>query len=788
MTLERRLGNRKEASLGRFANIMQNLLSILMKRPMAALLFGIMIAAVLSAGTANLGFRSDERVFFSESNEHLQRLRDFEARYGKDDTGVLVVHTPEGTLFTPEHLAALRKMTDDVWALDMVRRVDSPVAFQIAIGEGDEVIIDQLWREGDPTDSAYLKRIEGWAAQTPLLINRILSEDLATALISVTFEIPEEQSEDAPTVLTSVMRERVKQFQEDYPDLEISLSGSVALDSAFGEAAVSDSALLVPIMYTLLLGLMWLILGSWVPVFAAFLVISGAIGATLGIGGFIGIPLTSVSVISPFMITIIAVADVVHMSTAAFQKDATAQQSELGRERRHRAVEAALRKVSWPVLLTSLTTAVGFFSLIFSESPPFQHLGILAGIGTLLAMVFTFLILPTCLIVFPWRGRKRAASMQNVFKRIGYFVTARAKSSVISVLLIAVGIASFIFMNNLDDRYTRYFDNRFEFRQATDRMNSLIGGFYVVEYDLLAPEGTNAVSPAYLEDVDALAEFIRQQPGVTHVANHADRIKMVNRAFSGGQQDKYLIPSSQSQTAQLHEMYAMQLPYGLDLREQVLVDRSASRMTVSLDDRSTGEVLSLIDNAHVWAVENTPQLASSVVATGTTVMFSYIGMKNIENMILGTIVAFGAIAVFLLLVQRSLLIVSIAMLANVMPSLVALGAWGLLVGELGMAVSTIVATTLGIAVDDTIHLLTALRNRLKTMSDPREAVAEALGDAGPGMAITTFLLVVGFGILAISGFQINAWLGLMTAIVAIIALLFDLIFLPAVLFLLKTKY
>ena len=756
-------------------------------RPVTALVLAVLAVTALSIGSASLTFRSDERVFFDQSNDKLQQLYAFEARYGKDDNAIVLVHVPNGTIFQPEHLNALRTISDDLWSLPMARRVESPVNFQVAIGEGEEIIIDQLWRAGDDTTPEHLQRMQGWAEQTPLMMGRMLSYDMSTALAVISFSVPPEQADSAPDVLMAAVRERVASYREAYPELEIRLSGSVALDAAFGEASASDGAFLVPVMFVALLGLLWLILGSVTPVLAATLIIGGSIGAALGLGGFFGLPLSSVSVASPFIITIIALADVVHFSSAAFQHDALYGAGDSGRTRRIAAVQAAFKKTAWPIFLTSATTAVGFFSLVFSEAPPFRHLGIFSGVGTIIAMLLSFLILPAILILLPWHGSQRIEGFREWFLKLGYWVVDHARPAVVITVAVSAVLSGLAFTNKLDDRYIQYFDQRFEFRQDTDRLNELIGGFYVVEYDLLALDGNGIAEPEYLRQVDQFSEYLRVQPGVTHVASHADRIKMVNRAFGGGALDTFVIPDKAGVAAQLHEMYEMQLPYGMNLSSQVMVDRSASRMTVALQDLSTGEVLTLVENAQQWAQNNTPMLADSAVSTGSTVMFSYIGQRNIDNMVLGTAVAFCVIMLMLLLVVRSFKVTLIAMVANVAPALIALGAWSLTVGEVGMAVATIVATTLGVAVDDTIHLLTALRRRLAEHEDPREAIAQALGDAGPGMAMTTVCLVVGFGVLALSGFQINAWLGLMTAIVAVVALVFDLIFLPAVLLLLNNN-
>jgi len=155
-------------------------------------------------------------------------------------------------------------------------------------------------------------------------------------------------------------------------------------------------------------------------------------------------------------------------------------------------------------------------------------------------------------------------------------------------------------------------------------------------------------------------------------------------------------------------------------------------------------------------------------------------------MLKGTLLALLAVSVLLFFLFKSFVLGVFATLANFIPPVAALGGWALIVGEVGMAVAAIVAVTLGIVVDDTIHLIEALRRERKGKDvDHSQAILNAMKNSGPGILITTIVLVAGFSCLAISGFQINAWMGLMTAIVIFLALIFDFLFLPSVVY--KTR-
>lgn len=766
-------GTGREGPVGR-------LLGAVLARPALALVAAAVLSAAAAAGTAFLSFRSDERVFFANSNPDLVRLDAFEARYGKDDSVLVLVRAPDGDIFASERLTAIATMTDELWLAPMVKRVDSPTNFQIAVGDPEGLVIDQLWRLGDRTDDEALDRARRWAQQTPLLMGRLLSDDMRTALVSAKLRIPETEAATAVAPIMADMRVRVADWRERWPGLDIRLSGSVALDAAFGEASAQDGMLLIPAMFTAILVLLWVLIRSWVPVAAAMLVIGAAIGSALGMGGWLGVPLTSVSVASPFVIAIVSLCDTVHFAFAA----ARARAEGLDRSA---AVARAARTSAWPIFLTSATTAVGFFSLGFSESPPFAHLGLLCGLGAVFAWVYSMTITPAILTFAPWGRQEGLTRYGPTFGCLGAWAAARPLTAIAITLLPALGAASFIGANTLDDRYIRYFDARFEFRRDADALNATLGGFYTLDYDLRAVGPGGVSDPDYLRQVDAFGDWLREQPEVTHVSSQAERIKMMRRAMLDGDPADYAVPDDPAVAAQLTALYEMKLPYGLDLREELAADHSASRMTVALTDVSTGQIIALAARATDWIRANAPLLTENADATGTTLMFSYIGMRNIRSMVWGTGVAFAAVGVMLLAAFRSVPLTVVAMVANVAPGLAGIGAWGLIVGEVGMAVATIIAVTLGIVVDDTIHLATAVQRMRRAGLDRVEAARAALTEAGPGVVATSMCLSVGFFILAFSGFQINAWLGLMTGVVILIALVFDILFIPAAMSLLPSK-
>ena len=174
--------------------------------------------------------------------------------------------------------------------------------------------------------------------------------------------------------------------------------------------------------------------------------------------------------------------------------------------------------------------------------------------------------------------------------------------------------------------------------------------------------------------------------------------------------------------------------------------------------------------------------------SGLSIIWAHISKRNIESMLGASFGALVLISLILIMALRSFRIGIISLIPNLAPAFMAFGIWGMLVGQVGLGLSVIVSLTIGIVVDDTIHFLSKyLRARREENMDPTHAVRYAFNTVGTAMWVTTIALVAGFSVLTASGYNINAQMGLLSAITISLALLLDFFFLPALLMILDKK-
>ncbi len=266
-----------------------------------------------------------------------------------------------------------------------------------------------------------------------------------------------------------------------------------------------------------------------------------------------------------------------------------------------------------------------------------------------------------------------------------------------------------------------------------------------------------------------------------HVDTITETMKRLNKNMHGDDASFYRVPEQRDLAAQYLLLYELSLPYGLDLNNQINVDKSATRMIVVLKGTTTRELREIDEKARNWLKDNAPENMFTY-GSGLSIIWSHISERNIHSMLGASFGALVLISGILMIALRSLKIGFVSLIPNLAPAFMAFGIWGLLMGQVGLGLSVIVSLTLGIVVDDTVHFLSKyLRARREHEMNPLDAVRYSFNTVGTAMWITTVVLVAGFTVLTFSAFKMNADMGLMTAITISLALIMDFLFLPTLL-------
>ena len=743
------------------------------------------LAVVIAAATGgkNLAFTDDYRAFFAKENPQLAAFEEMQNTYDKSDNVLFVITPKDGDVFTPATLASLQWLTEQAWQTPYSTRVDSITNYQHTEAVEDDLSVADLVLDADTLSPAELKSIKNIAINEPLLIKRLIDNTGTVTGVNVTLQLPGKALTEVPEAAAFV-RDLAEQLKARDNNLEVRLSGIVMMNASFGEAAQGDMMTLVPLMFLVVIVVLGFLLRSVSATIGTVLIIMLSIAGAMGIFGWMGLKLTPPTASAPTIILTMAVADAVHLLVTFLWGMRN------GGLNKEQAMIESLRVNMMPIFLTSITTALGFLSMNFSEVPPLAHLGNIVALGVTLAFILSVTFLPALVVLLPIKVKPQAAQ-RNYGTRLGALgalVIHRRKPLLWGMLAISVLFTAFVPKNEINDEFVKYFDESVPFRVDTDYASKHLVSPYTIEYSFKSGEPGGIAEPAYLAKVHAFSKHLESYPEVSHVFTLTDTMKRLSKSMHGDDPAYYKLPESRELAAQYLLLYEMSLPYGLDLNNQIDVDKSSTRITMSTVSLSSNQVLALEQSVNQWLAQNAPEY--TVDAASPNLMFAHIGVRNAHSLLGGTTIALILISFILILALRSFKIGMISLIPNLVPAGIAFGIWGLANGQIGMSVSIVAGMTLGIVVDDTVHFLSKyLRARREKGYNAQEACLYAFTHVGQALVVTTLVLVAGFSVLALSTFKLNADMGIVTALTIAIALIVDFLLLPPLLMALdKGKY
>lgn len=745
--------------------------------------WGVLIGTIALAfgigfGGQYLYFDGDYHVFFSEENPELKAFDALQAKYTKDDNVIVVIAPKGGEVFTSENLSALEGLTTEAWQTPYSSRVDAVTNFQYTRSVEDDLYVDDLVEHAADMSSAELRQTKEIAVNEPLLKNRLVNESGNVTAVNITVKLPGEDVEEGPEVIAFV-REMAEKFEAENPNLETYLSGTIMLSGAFFESSMQDMSTLIPLMFLVIILTILIATRSISSTFTTILVVILSIMAAMGAAGYLGYGLTPPSAAAPTIIMTLAIADSIHVLITMLQnmRNGVAK---------NEAIKESLRVNFMPVFITSLTTVIGFLTMNFSEVPPFRHLGNMTAVGMTAAFFFSITTLPALISILPVRARAKkptADDQQDAswLIRLSDFVTTRPQPILWIGSFLIVGVSLLTMRNELNDQFLNYFDNSVTFRTDTDFISDHLTGIYNVEFSLGSGESGGINNPQYLQNLAMFEDWLNEQPEVVHVNSYVEVAKRVNKSMHGDSLSYYKVPTSREEAAQYLLLYEMSLPFGLDLNNQINVDKSETRLTATVQNLSSKDMIAFTERAQGWLKANTPDHMHAL-GTSATLMFSHMTGRQISSMINGTILALALISLILIFALRSFKHGMLSIIPNVAPVMVGFGAWALLDGVVNSGIAIVFGMTLGIIVDDTVHFLSKyLRARREQGKSAKEAVKYAFTTVGNALVVTTLVLVAGFAILAQSSFGMNSGMAKITVLIISLALIIDFLLLPALL-------
>jgi len=731
----------------------------------------VLVSVLAGWGAAGLGFDTAIRSWFLDDDPVVVSYAAFQESFGADEIVLVLVSAPAGaTVFTPDGLAAIHRIAEGASAVPQAARVRSLLDVPVARWADGAIQIGPLV-DSVPETAEAADPLRADALASELLRETFVTPDARSALILVELD-PAQTDIDQKIALVDGIRAAV--VTAAVPDrLTVTLSGLPVIDSAVGDLARRDALSIGPLSGGVIVLVGILVFGrlrtAIVPLLVVGIAVLWTLGFTRAVGwqfGILGGPLLNV-------ILAVGVADSVHLIADVLHR--------MGRgEEAGPALRASLSELLLPCFFTSITTVAGFLALTTSEVGPVREFGVMAAVGAFFAFLLTFTVLPLFLgLVKPpgpaFLHRQTHGVLARGLARLASH-TPRRDRVILAAFALALGVGAWgMTQVHIGANPIGFFHPGTPAREDTLVVEERAGGAGTIEIVVEAPE-SGLKDPSVLARMDVVQRWLATRPGVTSVRSVLDALRETHRALKRGDPAAAVLPSTRPLAAQLHLL----LEGDADFAAVVQEDASRARMTVRFN---LSELESLI--AAIPAIEARLTEASSAdltfTATGYGMLFARLEGYLVDSQVRGMLIAFVVITVMLGLLLRSLPLALFAMIPNLGPVIVGLAIMAAAGIPLDPGTLMVGPLALGLVVDDTVHFLVRYRRLRAAGRSAEEATAEAITGTGRALVLTTVLLAASFLVLLGAGTAMAMHFGVIAALVAVLALVADLVVLPAAL-------
>jgi uncharacterized protein len=717
--------------------------------------------------------------FFLDGDPAVEFFHRFLETFESDEFFLVAFSTENA--YDNESLAIIQRLTEELEKLDNIEQVISLSNVQDIRAAGDDIEVAPLIG-ALPLTPAAQKIVVERAAQNPLIVGSVVAPDAKAAAVFcriARLADDPQYRKDMTAAVYALMQEIIP------PGTTAFAAGGPIFYTEYIHHVEKDLSTFTPLTTVLLALLMILIYRRWRAVWLPLACILVALVWTLGMLQVTGRSLNLVTNIIPPLILVIGLAVIVHVLNRYEE-----EYRRLGEKRL--ALIEAITHLFHPCFLTSLTTAVGFASLAISRIKPIRETGMLAAFGVMMTFVISITVAPAILsrLAAPVPPARRAARHDWIDRALALctrLVITRPKTivgvSVVFTLIALAGMTQLTVETNLIE----YFRTDSQIRRAYDYLQENISGANALELFVETDAEDGLLEPAVLRAMETMQRELEKSSRITATQSLADLVKALSRALHGDDPAFYRIPDTRAEIAQLLLLLSLSDDRGgLDMFTDLNYRRGriTSRMTTIPSER----LRDLLVQWQAFADRTFPP-GVRVAPTGEVVL--YVDME--KELVQGQLKGFGIAIVIIILCVIGLFwswrVGVLSIYPNVMPVAMTLGLMGLVGIPINLATCMIPSIAIGIAVDDTIHLLSRFRAayRRRGHTDVEGAISEAVATTGRAMVVTSVVLFGGFLVLLASQFQPNLYFGVLTALTMVWALAADLLTVPAMLVLLKPK-
>jgi hypothetical protein len=738
------------------------------------ILLPIFIITVFALNIKNAAVETDWKIWFDESSPIIKNFEHFKKTFGSDDRLMIALHNEKG-VFRKDILQSIQKITQALWETKSIARVDSITNYQyvhVNPEDKDEIIVEDFLQEISSLNQQQLEQKKKIATTDVQTKNLLISEDGKSAVILARMVYSAHLKPKDYIALYKNAGKIIEQYKIE--DVQYYNIGVPAYTNAFMNAMGSNAKIFLPtilITVILLLGIIFRNIWSIIlPLSVIILTILFIAGFTFGLG----YKLNTITSMFPVFILAIGIADSIHIFWVWKHKRQEGMDNE-------QSILFTIEKNFTPALITSLTTFAGFISLAVSSIIPLQAFGLLLASGALTAFLLSIVLLPALFSVInpkiKIKEKKTIKLREYIHQYVDFIVRNDKKIFAVSIfftLVCIVGIKDL----NIDTEFAKQFDESTQIRKDADFVEKNIGGTISVEIIIDSKEKSGIYDPKLLKNVDEFNKaFMQKYARVRHIKSLTQVVKRYNELMNGGDKSFYKIPDSRKLISQYMLLYSLSLPQGMGINDMMDVDSRYLRITAMINIASEAQKLQM----YAWT-KNWWKTHSNYTATieGLTMISAHMRMELTDTMIKSISLALALVTLIFWITFKSKFFMLISIFPNIAPLLIGLGLTGWFGINLDLGMAIVFVVIIGIAIDDTVHFLSKYKSAVNKGKNYKSAIEESLLLSGNAIIITTVILVMGFGTFLLSDFAFYSNFGLLSSISLSLAVLFDLVLLPAI--------
>ncbi|MFK7913817.1 MAG: RND family transporter [Pseudomonadales bacterium] len=685
---------------------------------------------------------------------------------------VLFVFEAEPDVFSMDVLSAIEDLTQNYTEIDSAVAIGSLMNRRLNESDAKREDRDYLFPVLEALSDEDIAAIRAIALADEDLTKSILSPAGDLALAQVKYSPPEDNQASRLQVARSIVKLRDR-LRADHQSVDIYTLGGPLFELEGYEAQVRDNKVLMPLVIGIAIVLLWFCLRSVLFALSLFVVAFASVSLAVGSYGWLGIAFNQISNLGPIVVFVVAVAHGIHLVSIYAQglHDGLDQIS---------AMRESLQMNLQPITLATVTTAMGFLSLNYCTSPGIYGFGNVVAIGVFWAYLLSLTLLPAIILVLPKAKTTKPLGIQGFVDLIKRWVATRGSILFWSWAAIIVLTLAMLPLNKLDFNRLSFIDKESDLHHVMTALAEKIGNDQSLVFGLYSDRYYGITETAFLQQVNAFSLWLEEQPEASFVTSYADLLRSLNKAEHDDDPAYDKLPDDQLQIVDHLVGYQLVQEIEPSLEPIFNSNYSAVRLIIGTSDLTNRQMVEFNDRIEAWVADNVP--ANIEVLHGdNSILMARLNQTITTELMQGFTLSLVLITLTLIVGLKSLRFGLISIMPNLFPATIVFGFWGLFMGEIGPYVLMLFSISIGLVVDDSVHILSKYLSAKRSGKSPEDAIQYSLDKAGSAITITTLSLAVGTFVLVFSQTFYFQNVALLLTPIIVVALLLDLMFLPPLL-------